>query len=185
MINLVSIQIPQNIKLTFWEKIVNNKKIINITLLNENKKFIILIENKKKYLKFDLNTNTILINKNQLKTCNKELKKIFEFLKSWNTFVFKKIKFKGKGFRMRFFKKNKFIKFFFGKSHKTFILFKKIIMKKINKYKFTLKGIDKKKLILISSQPVKIRPFNVYTLRGLRLSRQIIYKRKGKKGTYI
>ena len=32
---------------------------------------------------------------------------------------------------------------------------------------------------------VNIKNINYYTLRGLRLSRQIIYKRKGKKGTYI
>lgn len=31
----------------------------------------------------------------------------------------------------------------------------------------------------------KIKPINVYTLRGIRLSKQIIRKRKGKKSSYI
>lgn len=86
---------------------------------------------------------------------------------------------------MRFFKKNKFIKFFFGKSHKTFVLFKFIIMRRINKYKFILKSINKEKLFKDSKYQNKIKKLNVYTLRGLRLSRQTIFKRKGKKGTYI
>ena len=86
---------------------------------------------------------------------------------------------------MRFFKKNKFVKFFFGKSHKTFILFKKLIMRRINKYKFILKSIKNNKIKINSNYAVNIRPLNLYTLRGIRTTRQIVFKRKGKKGTYI
>ena len=100
-------------------------------------------------------------------------------------YLLSKIKFKGKGFRIRFFKKIKLVKFFFGKSHKSFIYFKNIIIKRINKYKFILKNINKQQLLINSSKVTNIRPINYYTLRGLRVSRQTIYKRKGKKGTYI
>ena len=99
--------------------------------------------------------------------------------------IFKKIKFKGKGFRIRFLKKLKLVKFFFGKSHKTYIFFRNIILKKINKYKFILKGLNSENIIVNSKRITSIRPINFYTLRGLRESRQIIFKRKGKKGTYI
>lgn len=100
-------------------------------------------------------------------------------------FFFKKIKFKGKGFRIKFFKKIKIIKFFFGKSHKTFIFLKNINKKKINKYKFYIIGINKQKILKIVEKILKIKKINIYTLRGLRKNRQIIFKRKGKKGTYI
>lgn len=58
-------------------------------------------------------------------------------------------------------------------------------MKKINKYKFILKSLNIKKLNKNSNYAVNIKPLNLYTLRGLRLSKQIVFKRKGKKGTYI
>ena len=58
-------------------------------------------------------------------------------------------------------------------------------MKKINKYKFVLKGLNKNNVIWNSNLVTKIKPLNMYTLRGLRKTRQTIFKRKGKKGTYI
>lgn len=182
MRNLV-LNLPQNINIIIWK----NKNIFNLFLYNKTKFYKLSVNfDKKNQIKWDNNTNSLTFLENILeKNENKISKKFFNFFKSWDLFFFKKIKFKGKGFRMRFFKKNKFVKFFFGKSHKTFIFFKKIIMKKINKYKFILKSINKNKLNINSKYVTNIKPINLYTLRGLRLSKQIIFKRKGKKGTYI
>lgn len=183
--NNIIINLPQNIKIVVWK----NKKLdeyFGLYLYNKDKKFNFYTNFLKNELKIDKNSNTIIMYNTKLNYETKKLSNmLFNFLKSWNIYYFNKIKFKGKGFRMRFFKKNKFVKFFFGKSHKTFILFKKIIMKKINKYKFILKSIKKGILNKNSGVVVNIKPLNFYTLRGLRLTRQTIYKRKGKKGTYI
>jgi hypothetical protein len=62
---------------------------------------------------------------------------------------------------------------------------KKIKKKKISKYKFMIFGLKKNKIINLSKFICNIKKVNFYTLRGLRSSRQIIFKRKGKKGTYI
>ena len=48
-----------------------------------------------------------------------------------------------------------------------------------------LLGLKKNPVINISKKIIKIKKLNFYTLRGLRLSKQIIFKRKGKKGTHI
>lgn len=107
------------------------------------------------------------------------------YLKSFEIYFFIKIKFKGKGFKIKFKKKIKLIKFYFGRSHITFYKLKKIKIKKINKYKFLLRSFCLSKLKQVASNITNIKPVNVYTLRGIRISRQFIYKRKGKKSSYI
>lgn len=187
MLNKLIINLPPKINIILWK----NKKYnncINFYVYNNNKKLILSskVNKKSNNLKLDINTNSIIIDRNFINHNNNKISKfLFKFLKSWDLYFFNKIKFKGKGFRMRFLKKNKFVKFFFGRSHKTFIWFKKIMMKKINKYKFVLKGLNKNNVIWNSNLVTKIKPLNMYTLRGLRKTRQTIFKRKGKKGTYI
>jgi ribosomal protein L6P/L9E len=106
-------------------------------------------------------------------------------MKTFENYFFLKIKFKGKGFKIKFNKKLKLIKFYFGRSHITFFKLKKIKLKKITKYKFLLKNLNFNKLKKKASEITYIKPVNVYTLRGIRLSRQHISKRKGKKSSYI
>jgi hypothetical protein len=77
------------------------------------------------------------------------------------------------------------MKFYFGKSHITIFKFKKVQIKKSGKYKFILKNLNPTILKNIALNVTNIKPVNIYTLRGLRLSRQLIFKRKGKKGSYI
>lgn len=185
MLNKVNICLPFTINILIWKK---NKfhKNLNVILYSNDKKINFFSNTESNLLRFDKNTNTLIIEKNYLYEKNNKISNFIEnFLKSWDFYFFSKIKFKGKGFRIRFLKKNKLVKFFFGRSHKTFIKFKKIIMKKINKYKFILKSINKKKILNNSYKVVSIKPLNLYTIRGLRNSRQIVCKRKGKKGTYI
>lgn len=178
----IILNIPANIKIILWEKKFNN--YVNINLFNENKN-IILVSNKNKIFIDKWSNSIVLINKETQFYFTKINNILYKFFKSFNSFFFNKIKFKGKGFRIKFYKKIKLVKFFFGKSHKTFYLFKNIKIKKINKYKFIILSLNKKKVNDISNNITKIKNINVYTLRGLRLSRQIINKRKGKKGTYI
>lgn len=185
MLNKLIINLPFTINIVIWK----NKKFFensNILLYDKHKSMKFLVNTEKRLLRFDKNTNTLLLEKTHLYDKNNKFGAfIEELLKSWNFYFFSKIKFKGKGFRIRFLKRNKLVKFFFGRSHKTFISFKKIIMKKINKYKFILKSLNKNKVLNNTNKVVSIKPLNLYTIRGLRNSRQIVFKRKGKKGTYI
>lgn len=99
---------------------------------------------------------------------------------SWETFFFKKISFTGKGFKIK--KKQKIIFFFFNKSHISLLICNSAVIKKINKQKilFFFKNYSLYEKIL--SKILKIRYANIYTKRGLRFSRQLILKRKGKGG---
>lgn len=175
-----------NIPISFNIIILENKKNNNdLTIILYNKLYSITLVNNKKKIRIDLESYSIRINSGVSYTNNLNFKQINKFLKTFEFYFFIKIKFKGKGFKIKFNKKLKIIKFFFGKSHITFFKLKKIKLKKITKYKFILKNLNFNKLKTNASKITKIKPMNVYTLRGIRLSKQIIKKRKGKKSSYI
>jgi ribosomal protein L6P/L9E len=114
---------------------------------------------------------------------NKINKNIFMF----DNMFFNKIKFKGKGFRVRFKKNSKILKFTFGHSHINYIFVnqKTTKIKRLGKYKYIFKNKNDIEMNSFLKKLCNIKPINMYTKRGIRLSRQIIYKRKGKKSTYI
>jgi ribosomal protein L6P/L9E len=175
-----------NIPLSFDIIIIENKINKNdLTIILYNNLYSITLVNKKKKIKIDLESYAIIITKEINFNNNLNFKQINKFLKTFEFYFFIKIKFKGKGFKIKFNKKLKIIKFYFGRSHMTFFKLKKIKLKKITKYKFILKNLNLSKLKANSMKITRIKPINVYTLRGIRLSKQIIRKRKGKKSSYI
>lgn len=105
------------------------------------------------------------------------------FFKNWQNLFFRKIKFKGKGYKIK--KKNKKINFFFGRAHLTSIWFKGVYIKRLNKYKLFVAAESSYRLYLIHKFIDIIRKLNVYTRRGLRLSRQKVLKKVGKKSSYV
>lgn len=167
----------------------------NIILLQNKKTINIYIYNKLYFLKFNSSSNLIFINKenNNIKIMNNEAnnklqflnKFTMKFLKSINLYFYLKIKFKGKGYKINFYKKKKLIKFFFGSSHIQLFLIKNIILKKISKYKFILKGVNLENLKITANQIQAIKKINPYTLRGIRLSKTTITRKKGRKGSWI
>jgi ribosomal protein L6P/L9E len=106
-------------------------------------------------------------------------------LYGWNNFYFKKLKFTGKGYKISKSAKKKNIKFLFNRAHFTILAYKKIIFKRIKKSKFLIKSTNKEKLLKISKLSKNVRPINLYTLRGIRFSRSIVYKKASKKGVSL
>lgn len=132
----------------------------------------------------DPETNSICVQLPAINEYHRYLDKLTKLLFSWNFYFFKKIKFTGKGYRITFRKRRKTIIFYFGHSHDTIILFRSVLIKKPHKYKFVVFKNSLKKINRLVSMIVNIKPMNFYTKRGLRSSRQIIFKRKGKKNAY-
>jgi ribosomal protein L6P/L9E len=163
----------------------------NLLLINKNNTYI-YIYNKifyftiitKFYVFVEENSNAIIIENFDSKKKKELEKKIIEtFIKTWNVYFFQKIKFTGKGYKIK--KKKKSIKFFFGRSHLTTIFFKKISIKRLTKYKLFFFTKKYETVKFINSLIKKIRKINIYTKRGLRFSRQKIYKKTGKKSSYM
>lgn len=175
-----------NIPLIFDIIVMENKKNKNdLTIILYNNVYLLNLIFKKKNIKIDLESYCLKFKHSANGDNNVNFKRANTFLKTFESYFFVKIKFKGKGFKIKFNKKLKLIKFYFGRSHMTFFKLNKIKLKKVTKYKFVLKGLNFSKLKRKSSEITWIKPVNVYTLRGIRLSKQIIRKRKGKKSSYI
>lgn len=171
-----------------------NYNIIIIKNIFINKKYNIIIYNKTTFFKIFINKNLKINNNlNFIEYKNYCFKNNFyiinyiinSYLSNLNKYFFLKIKFKGKGYKIGFYKKK--IIFYFGRSHKSIFIYKNIIIKKSikNKYKFILIKNNWNKLKLISNKTINIKKINFFTGRGLRISRQIIVKRKGRKGSFI
>lgn len=163
----------------------------SIILIKKNKNYI-YIYNKifyftvitKANINIEENSNSIIIENFDSKKKKELEKKIIEtFIRTWSSYFFQKIKFTGKGYKIK--KKKKSIKFFFGRSHLTTIFFKKINIKRLTKYKLFFFTKKYETVKFISSLIKKVRKINIYTKRGLRFSRQKIYKKTGKKSSYM
>lgn len=160
-----------------------------------------ILAHNKKYYSLNCYTNFFNGNKIYLKNHHLDIFNNFslkkKLLKTKSNFIFlsknfflgfflffeNKIKFKGKGFKLKKTIKKQY-KFFFGHSH--FIIFfnNNLIMKKYNKQKHLIISTKKKKLKKLLNFFLKIKPISWYTKRGLKLNKQIVQKRDGKKSTY-
>jgi len=167
-----------------------------LCIKTQNEKTVhIFVYNNVIFLKLRINTKNLFLNKetNNIKllfdncdnNCIYMNNTINKFLKNLYFYNFLKIKFKGKGYKIKILRKRKMIQFFFGVSHIKITFLKKIIIKKLSKYKFLLKSKSIQILKKISNKIINVRKINPYTLRGLRLSKMVIIKRKGKKGVWI
>lgn len=135
---------------------------------------------------FDKETNSIRISYTTPSFLQNKASNIFKKITfSFEDYFSKKIKFKGKGFRLKIKKKHKAIKFLFGHSHLNILFLKNLKLKKCGKYKLTIKHTLLNDNNILAKKICSIKPVNVYTNRGIRVSRQVIFKRKGKKGSYI
>nr|YP_740729.1 Ymf60 [Tetrahymena malaccensis]ABI51638.1 Ymf60 [Tetrahymena malaccensis] len=168
--------IPYNINYIYIEEKKNLNKFLY--LYNDNYFFSINI-NYKQNIKINQDTNTVIIENrnfnNKLNLFNHEFDK---FLYSWDNFFFNKIKFTGKGFKWKKKETNLFL--FFNRAHKCFFIGNNIILKRLSKSKIIILKNNYKHLIHDSILIRVIRSNNIFTKRGLRFSRQIILKKKGK-----
>lgn len=97
---------------------------------------------------------------------------------------FKKVKVKGKGYRIR--KKKKMLKFIMYISHTILVTVgSDHILKKIGKYKFMLISKKYEKLTSDIRNIVNQKYADLFTKRGMRIGRENIIKKRGKKSSYM
>lgn len=73
---------------------------------------------------------------------------------------------------------------FFGYSHKIFLISGGLQLRKLTKYKLFLLTNNLLKEKKTSPIIQHIRKLNLFTKRGLRATKQVVFKRPGKKSTY-
>lgn len=182
----------------------------NLVVLKSQEKYYMYVYNNRFYFLFNVNIHNfeLQLNKStlsvqrlskdsntlplltvssfsQLNVLNRVSKKLTAVFKSWDSYYFIKIKFKGKVYKLTKYKKNN-LKLSFGRCHKTILAVRSLFLKKKKKiknkcmiYGSSLKHINLSKCLIVNT-----RPISMFTQRGLRLSRQIVYRKIGKKSSY-
>jgi hypothetical protein len=189
----------------FSKKKINNKTILNyvipntwnlIIVSNTQKQryhiktyssiyfFVIPIITKLNNIKFDKNTNQILIT---VGYTNSFTRTYFNTLSLFNeTFLkpnFLKLKFKGKGYYIYKNHRNT-VTPQFGYSHRLYLYSYYNNITFLSKSSLIIFGLNKVTVRLSASKIKNWRTINIFTGRGVRFSKQILYKKSGKVSTY-
>jgi hypothetical protein len=135
-------------------------------------------------LKFDINTNLFFL---QTTFFNNFIPTYFTLLTYFhNNLVrptFAKLKFKGKGYYIYKNSRN-VITPQFGYSHRLYLYAFYVNVKFLTKTSLLLFGLSYAHINFFSRKIYSWRPVNIFTGRGVRFSKQIIYKKSGKVSTY-
>lgn len=155
----------------------------NISVFKRNVLLYLYIYNNLYYcfIKIPQTTKIKLKTKLILEISNKNLIKIDQlkvFLKQFLLCESTKIRFTGKGYKIKKNTKNSLM-LLFNRSHITTLWWKNILVKRLKKYKLFLKyGLVNKGVV---ETILNIRYINIFTKKGLRKARQVLFKKKGKK----
>ena len=165
-------------------KIFEKKNEYRLEIYNESRLFKINISHSL-VVRYNQQTKSIIIVKNSPEYFYKILESVVnDLLFSFNRLWHLKIKFKGKGFKVKRRKRTKTIRFFFYHSHVNAIILKKTNLKQRKKNKFIIKAWSRRNIITTSKKITSIKQLNIYTKRGIRTSRQMVFKKTGKKSNY-
>ena len=168
-----------------WEFIffkVNNNS--NIYLYTSTFFFRFSIPKTVGKLSYSQNTSSIIITtlygNNFYRMYWDSLRNLFSTL---NKPLFLKLKFKGKGYYIYKNRRNT-ITPQFGYAHRTYIYAYFVTVKFLSKTSIFLFGFSKKDLFDIAYKIKAMRPINIFTGRGVRFSREIVYRKQGKVSSY-
>lgn len=157
----------------FKVSIFKSKKHIHLYIYNNTYYCMFKVADK---LKISFKTNKKIEIKTQSNLCL--ITKLNLFLKQFYFYEFTKIKFTGKGYKIKK-NSNRSMVLLFNRAHTTTLWWKNTFIKKLKKYKIYVKYNHTQKKII--DTVLGIRPVNIFTKKGLRKSRQILFKKKGKK----
>ena len=137
-------------------------------------------------LSFLVDSNIRLIyfsNYTSFTTCNPWAKEIAHIIFLFTSFFFVKIKFRGKGYYIYKNKRNT-IAPQFGYAHRIYIYSFFNYVKFLTKTKVIIFGFSKKDIVTNAFNIKRQRPINIFTGKGVRFSKQVIYKKTGKVSAY-
>lgn len=189
--NKIILFVPNNLNVIIGisDKLTNNHQIKNngvsfIYIYNINFTFTILCDSNNFYI--NNTTSTILFSTNTI-TSISYINYLQNFIKSLSYYFIKKIKFNGKSYRIE--KSNQIINSYFelkfGHAINSYLYVKNLKIQQSKKTKLFFWFINVKKVNKILKSILCLRFWNSYTQRGLRFNKQLIYKRQGKKSSYV
>lgn len=106
-----------------------------------------------------------------------------KYLKQFFVLTFAKIKYKGKGYKLYLKNKNR-LHLQFGFSHKVYAYTYTSVFFFLMKGKLIFFNYCRSELYKFLYKFIRLKYINIFTIRGLRLSRQFIFKKTGKVSAY-
>lgn len=175
--------IPSNWDFLLIKKHIN-KNILYFYLYSEEYFFILPIIKNFLVFRYDFQINSLIFQfffKNNFYSLFWNLFKIVFY--SFSKIFFKKLKFKGKGYYI--YKNNRnTIALQFGYSHLLYLYSFFITVKFLTKTTILMFGVNNIDLTYNSNYLYRIKKINIFTGKGIRFSRQIVYKKTGKVSSY-
>jgi ribosomal protein L6P/L9E len=110
-------------------------------------------------------------------------KSIQTFVRTFSLPLFFKLKFKGKGYYV-FKNRRNTISPQFGFSHRLHLYSFSLVVRFLSKTKVFLIGFSKKDLFKVATEFKSMKPINVFTGRGVRFAKQVVYRKTGKVSLY-
>lgn len=101
----------------------------------------------------------------------------------FNRLFFLKIRFKGKGYYIYKNYRNT-VAPQFGYAHRVYVYAQAVSVKFLSKTKVLLFGLSKRDILAVGYNLKVVKPINIFTGRGVRFARQIIYRKTGKVSSY-
>jgi len=179
---LITLYVPPNFKLIFFKNIKTFSHYIYI--YSSTYFFKVPIPNVNNLTSFDYTSRVlsfyVLYSNNYLKLYSSTLNFFFKMLIKP---LFLKIKFKGKGYYIYKNYRNTLTPQF-GYSHRLYLYGFLLHIKFLSKTTLIFFGLNPNHMSKSSKLIYNWRPINIFTNRGVRLSKQIIYKKSGKVSSY-
>ena len=101
----------------------------------------------------------------------------------FNRPVFSKIKFQGKGYYVYKNSRNT-IAPQFGYAHRVYVYAQAVSVKFLSKTKVMIFGLSASDVLGASASLKAVKPINIFTGRGVRFARQVVYRKTGKVSSY-
>lgn len=165
------IYLPYKINFLIYKNTIKRKNYLLI--YSQNNYLFICLPN----IQYNYYSNFINFEKNTQP--QNTLNIISKYIYNYNNLYIKKIQFKGKGYKIT--KKKKFLILTFNHSHLIWMLLFNTLCVKVSKYKYLL--ILKNYLYLKNfvQSIINIRLVSIYTKRGIKLAKQKVFKKIGKR----
>jgi len=181
---LYSFQIPHTWGLALLSGAKGYSGPYRVYLYSDTYYYHVVLPRLAEYINIDMNTNSVMF---WSKFSNPFWQTYWTFLKqtftSFNRPFFLKVKFKGKGYYI-FKNKKQTITPQFGHSHRLYLYGHFASVKFLSKTHIFIFGLLKADTMRMGLGIYNMRPINIFTGRGVRFNRQVVYKKQGKVSSY-
>lgn len=177
-------QIPHNWQTMILQQPQVKGSTFNIYAFNGTYFFNIAAIRDLKDIKFDKQTRILSFSHLSSSYCYfSYLAQLRDLFSRFMVPFFKKIRFKGKGYYMYKNVRNT-IAPQFGYAHRVYVYAPATAVRFLSKTKILLFGLSRKDVLTTSHSLKRVKPINIFTGRGVRFARQIVYKKTGKVSSY-